>query len=206
MVGTATTRAEVLTTISDWVRQRGGILVANELCRDLELEPVREFDSLFGITSTSEEAWGHNGQHVRAPSGFPNLARIPQFRVELAWMDLEAGTEKIACAPEGPGGGLVPEGDVTRTLPVSALFRRIFVGGGQALFYCGPVCFRPDPEAIFADPGVFARLLDDVCALSGIQALGTQDDEIARARAGERLLVLRERELVEKTLEASHRS
>ena len=28
----------------------------------------------------------------------------------------------------------MPEGDVTRTLPVSALFRRSFPGGGQSLF------------------------------------------------------------------------
>jgi hypothetical protein len=82
--------------------------------------------------------------------------------------------------------------DHTRAHAVSPLFRRTFGGKGQAVFYCGPVSFQQDPQAAFADPGVFVALLDDVCAMSGVRPLGTQGDEIARARVGGRLLILRE--------------
>lgn len=197
MIGAATTRAEVLTRIAGWVRQAGGQVTASGLCRDLELEPVPEFDALFGITPASEEAWGHHHQQIHAPAGFTNLGALSGFHADRGWMDLVEGTEKIACAVEGPGGGLVPEGNVTRTAPVSALFRRTYASGGQAIFYGGPVSFRRDPEALFADPGVFPRLLGDVCAMSGVRPLGTQDDEIARARVGGKLLVLRQDEMIE---------
>ena len=54
------------------------------------------------------------------------------------------------------------------------------------------ILFERDAQACFADPGVSSALLDDVCAASGVRALGTQPDELARARVGGRLLVLHE--------------
>ena len=48
----------------------------------------------------------------------------------------------------------------------------------------GPVNFCPDDQACFSDPGVILALLDDLCSMSGVQALGTKDEEIARARVG----------------------
>jgi hypothetical protein len=105
-------------------------------------------------------------------------------------MGLLEGTQRISTAREGPGGGGVD--DVTMVHAVSALFRRTYKSRGQAIFYCGFIRFERDPEAVFADPGVMPALLDDVCALSGVKPLGINVGEIARARVGGRVLVLRE--------------
>lgn len=167
------------------------LLLAVGRCRDLELEPVAPFDALFGIGPQSEEAWGHHGEPVQAPAGFRRMAAIPRFHAEKGWLGLAAGTERLACAVEGPGGGL-GAAESTRTHAASALFRRGHAGGGQAIFYCGPVSFERDAQACFADPGVMTALLDDVCAASGVRPLGTRDDEVARARVGGKRLVLTE--------------
>jgi len=186
MMGATTTRASALERVARWVRQDGGRLLAVGLCRDLELEPVEEFDDLFGILKDSEEAWGHNTQNVHAPAEFKRLGHISAFHVEKGWMGLAEDTEKMACAREEHSlSG-------THSHAVSAMFRRMHDGGGQAIFYCGLVSFQRDPEALFADPGVFPALLGDLCAVSGVRPLGTQDDETARARVGGRLLALRE--------------
>ncbi|MFA4945505.1 MAG: family 14 glycosylhydrolase [Lentisphaeria bacterium] len=199
LIGAATARGPVLERIAQWVARQGGRLLAVGLCRDLELAPVPDFDALFGIGPASEEAWGHHGEAVQAPPEFGRLAAIPQFHAEKGWLGLAAEVEKIAAAAEGAGGG---EGaaESTRVHAVSALFRRRHPGGGQAILYCGPVAFERDPQACFADPGVMTALLDDVCAQSGVPPLGTRADEVARARAGGKTLVLREGAILESPL------
>jgi len=54
------------------------------------------------------------------------------------------------------------------------------------------ICFKFQPAGAVRDPEVIAKLLDDVCDHSGVRPLGTLDGEIARARIGGKLLVLRE--------------
>ncbi len=191
MIGAGSTRPAVLQRIARWVREEGGLLLAVELCRGIELEPVPEFDAIFGITPDAEEAWGHNTQNVRVPAEFARLGELTTFHAEKGWLGLAPGTEILAAAR--PGFGFV-EGpcENTRVHAVSTLFRRRHAGGGQAIFYGGHVVFRRDPQALFDDPCVFARLLDDVCAMSGVAPLGTRDGEIARARVAGRTLILRE--------------
>lgn len=191
MVGAESTRREVLERIAAWVREKGGLLLAAGRCRDLELEPVTAYDELFGIGSESEEAWGHHGEDVAAVPGFARLGAIPRFHSEKGWLGLADDTERLSVATEGPGGGEGAQ-ESTRTHAVSALFRRCFASGGQAVFYGGPVTFVRDAQACFADPGVMTALLDDVCAASGVRALGTQPGDIARARVGGGMLVLHE--------------
>jgi len=191
MVGVDCTRREVLERIAEWLRAKGGLLLALGRCRDVELEPVPTFDALFGIVPESEEAWGHHREEVGVPPEFARSAAIPRFHSERGWLRLAEGTERLAVAKEGPGGGEGAQ-ESTRTHAVSALFRRRYASGGQAVFYGGPVSFERDAQACFADPGVAPALLDDVCAASGIGALGTQPGEVARARVGGRLLVLHE--------------
>ena len=186
MMGAASTRASVLRRIARWATEEGGRLLAVGLCRDLELEPVEEFDALFGIHRDSEDAWGHTQAKVHPTPGFDQLGKISGFHIEHAWMNLAEDTEKMALAGDHATMGHA------RGRAVSPLFRRTFRGKGQAIFYCGPVVFQQDPQAAFADPGVIVALLDDVCAMSGVRPLGTQDDEIARARVGGHRLILRE--------------
>jgi len=186
MMGTTTTRAEVLHHITQWVREKGGRLLSSGLCCDLELEAVGEFDALFGIEKDSEDAWGHSNADVQASPDFAKLGNIPSFHTEHGWLRLAEGTEKIATAKERP------QQSGTHAHAISPLFRRTYPNDGQAVFYCGPVTFKIDPQNCFSDPGVLLALLDDMCAMSGVLPLGTQEDEIARARVGDNLLILRE--------------
>jgi hypothetical protein len=186
MIGATTARAEVLKDIAKWVKTGGGRFLATTLCRDLELDPVLEFDGLFGITKKSEEAWGHVGVDVRKTPGFDRLGKISDFHCERGWLGLADGTEKIAVAKKKPG----QSGTVIHA--VSPLFRRTYGKTGQALLYTGYVNLEIDPQAAFADPGVALSLLDDFCAMSGIKPLGTRPDEIARGRIGGKTLILRE--------------
>ncbi len=193
MMGVTTTRAAVLRRISRWVRDEGGLLLAVDLCRDLELEPVKEFDELFGISGDSEDAWGHHSQDMKAPKEFKRLGKITSIHCEHGWLNLMDDTEKISCAKEKPGQS------GTRILAASSIFRRRHKGGGQAIFYCGHVSFERDPEACFDDPGTMLALLDDVCAMSGVKPLGTRKGEIARARVGGKMLVLTDKHIRTKT-------
>ena len=190
MMGATTTRREVLERMAKWVVESGGLLLSVGRCRDLELEPVAAFDALFGLGPDSEEAWGHHTQHMKAPPEFSRLAAIPRYHSEKGWMGLNPATEKLSASQEGPGGG---EGaaESTRTHEVSALFRRWHASGGCAVMYNGPVSFERDAQACFDDPGTMTALLDDMCAASAVKPLGTKQDEVARARAGGRLLILR---------------
>ena len=185
MMGATTTRAEVLESIAAWVKEKGGRLLTTSLCRDLELEPVAEFDALFGIRPDSEDAWGHSTVDVQKVAGFDQLGKIPSFHCEHGWLNLAEGTEKIAVGKERPGQS------GTTIHAISPLFRRTYAGTGQAVHYCGYVNLEIDPQAAFADPGVALALLADFCAMSGVQPLGTQEGEIARARVGGKMLVLR---------------
>ena len=184
MVGATIARAAVLRAMAGWVKEKGGQLLSVGLCRGLELEPVEEFDALFGISPESEDAWGHTHAAMVPVPGFEELGKIPGFHVEHGWLDLAEGTEKMAVATERPGQS------GTRIHAISSLFRRAYTGGGQAIYYCGPVTFEFDAEACFSDPAVFLALLNDMCAMSGVRALGTRDNEIARARVGKETLAL----------------
>lgn len=186
MIGATTTRAEVLKTIAAWVREKGGRLLATTLCCDLELEPVAEFNALFGVLPESEDAWGHTQMEVEKKPGFDSLAKIPHYHCEHAWLGLAEGTEKIAVSKERPGQS------GTTIHAVSSLFRRTYAGTGQAVHYCGYVNLDLDAQAAFSDPGVASSLLADFCAISGIKPLGTQEGEIARGRVGQKLFILRD--------------
>jgi len=186
MMGATTTRAEVLTSIATWVKEQGGRLLATSLCRDLELEPVEEFDALFGITKNSEDAWGHTSVEVQKVPGFDALGKITEYHCEHGWLDLATGTEKIAV------GKMKPSQSGTTTHPVSSLFRRTYGETGQAVHYCGYVNLELDPQMQFSDPGVALALLADFCAMSGVKPLGTQENEIARSRVGDKMFILRQ--------------
>ena len=190
MVGVASARSAVLERVADWVKKDAGLLVTTTRTRDLELDPVPAFDELVGITADSEDAWGHNHQVLDLPPKFEALAAISGFHSEHGWLCLAEGTEILSSARDGIGSSGV-EG-MTRIHPVSALFRRRWASGGQAIYFGGHICFKADPQALFHDPEVIAKLLDDVCALSGTPPLGTRDDELARARIGGKLLILRD--------------
>lgn len=189
MLAVTCTRAAVLERIADWVNA-GGLLLTTARTRDIELQPVAAFDKVLGIREGSEEAWGHHREEVRVPAGFSRVGELAGLHSEKGWLHLAPDVEPLALAQPGIGSSGV-EG-VTTIHPVTALFRRCVPSGGQVIFFGGAICFKADPQALFYDPEIIVRLLDDVCLMSGIAPLGTKDGEVARARIGGRLLILRE--------------
>jgi hypothetical protein len=190
MLGVTCTRAEVLEKIASWVQQEAGLLLTTVRTCDIELCPVPAFDEILGITKDSEEAWGHHHEVVNVPPGFSRMGELKHFHAEKGWLHLAAEVERFSVTRPGIGSSGV-EG-LTFIHPVTALFRRRSTSGGQTVFYGGGICFKADPQALFYDPEVIARLLDDVCSQSGIKPLGTQEGETARVRIGGRLLILQE--------------
>jgi len=185
-LGARSTRREALAALARHVREDGLTILADGRLLDLELEPVRELDEVFGILPDSEEAWGHARQEVRPLPGFPRLSACGSFDSEVAWLGLAPGTEMLSAARPraGQSGTTIRE--------VSAIFRRVFPGGGQGILYSGRVNLRRDPEAIFADPGVYMALLADVCEGSGLELVEPQEGELSRAPVQGGFLVLKE--------------
>jgi hypothetical protein len=194
MIGAETARRSVLERIADWVTKRGGLLLSVGRVRDIELEPVPSLDACFGILPDSEDAWGISQQHVRPTTGFPGVSALPPYYANHGWMGLDRDVEMITAteATDAYSG--------TRTLEVSAMFQKKWDSGGRGIFYCGPVSFQSDPEALFQDPGVLRALLKDVCDSSGITGYTLAEGEIARAEIDRGILVLRPDsiELIEK--------
>lgn len=193
MIGVTCTRASVLERIADWVENDGGILVATARVRDIEFEPVPVFEAMQGFTPESEEAWGHHRESLSLPPEFRRLGELPSFHAEKGWLGLAPEVEKFGTGNPGVGGSGV-EG-LTKIHPVSAFFCRRSRSGGRAYFYGGGLCFKADPQALFEDPEIIARILDDVCAQTGVKDLGTQEGELARVRIGGQLLILKERSI-----------
>lgn len=186
MMNAETVRRPVLEKIADWVRNDGGILLTNGRVFDEELRPVESFDSVFGILPTSEEAIGHAEYYMNEIDGFENAKSIEHFHSAVGWMDLADDTEHMAnTKPRINYSG-------TSTQLVSCMFRKKYQSGGMAIYFCGPTCFVPDPEAIMPDYGVFPALLSDVCKMSGVMTYELKEGEVARADIGGKMLILTE--------------
>jgi hypothetical protein len=179
----AFTDGKVLETITGWVKQGGVILSAGRVL-DRELEPVQEFDALFGILPTSEETTGHVEVHIPNDPSLPEFSHIEHFHSMITWVDLAEDTRLLASS--GDQGGY----SGTRIRNVAAAFSRQ-VGKGTSIFYSGPVVMEPDQEAIFFDPGTFKALLSDVLKkYSQSEWLEPQEGEVARARIAGNIMVL----------------
>ena len=193
MLNVDSTRREALEAVAAWAERGGQILCAGAHPKDIELDRVEAFDAAFGLLPDSEEAWGHHNEKSTLPENgaFPRLTKIKSLHAEKGWLGLHPATEKLFVAQEGPGGGEGAQ-ESTRILAVSALFKR-----NKAHFFGGAVNLQLDPQACFADPGVFLSLLDDLCAASGIAPLGTLPEETARVRIAGKTLALTDTEIKE---------
>ncbi|MGC8622155.1 MAG: beta-galactosidase [Caldisphaera sp.] len=168
------TTNEVLKKIGLWVRS-GGILLANGIVTDLELQNVNEYNEIFGILEDSEETFGHCTQIIQRKKEYPGFSKIKHYETSRSWRNLSSDTVILSSTIEGPGYSGTNIKKVS-----SAFYRR--TGKGVAIFYCGPVNFEDDPEALFHDPGVFkALLLDVIKNNANTLDLTPEKDEIARA-------------------------
>jgi hypothetical protein len=179
----AFTDRRVLESILKWVCQGGVILSAGRLL-DRELEPVFEFDELFGILPTSEETTGQVEQRIHANPDFPTFSQIGSYHSMITWMDLAEDTHLLAVSSQEDGYS------GTQIRKVASAFSRT-AGTGKGIFYSGPVVMEPDPEAIFYDPGTLKALLSDVLKkYSQSEWLEPQEGENARARIAGKVMVL----------------
>ncbi|MHB0999911.1 MAG: beta-galactosidase [Armatimonadota bacterium] len=194
MMNAESVRRPVLEAIADWVRNDGGILLTNGRVLDEELRPVEAFDSLFGILPDSEEAVGHTDYHIKPTESFDNTVAIGHFTNSVGLMGLADDVEMIAATKPSESY------HSTQTKLASCMFRKQYPSGGQAIFYCGPTNFVPDPEAIMPDPGVFPALLDDVCRQSGVMRYDLKEGEVARTDIGGSMLILTEEEIIEEAM------
>ncbi len=183
-------KSEVLKKIAVWV-ESGGVVFAAGRVTDLELENIPEFDIIFGITSLSEEAIGHNVQHVSEDNLFPRFSVFKQFYSGTAWMNLDPGTILLTATTEGKEAGFDAE-----VHKVSTTFYHPS-GAGLGIFYCGRIEFKEDSEAIWQDQGMYKALLQDVLAnFSKSTDLTPGSDEIARAQIDGALYALKPGKIV----------
>ncbi len=168
------TSSEVLKKIALWVRS-GGILLTNGTMTDLELQNVNEYNEIFGILEDSEETFGHCTQIIQGKKEYPGFSKINHYETSRSWRNLSSDTVILSSTIEEPGYS-----GTTIKKVSSAFYRR--TDKGVAIFYCGPVNFKDDPEALFHDPGVFkALLLDVIKNHANTLDLTPEKNEIARA-------------------------
>lgn len=168
------TSSEVLKEITLWVKA-GGVLLANGMVTDMELQNVEEYNELFGIQKNSEETFGHCTQIMHEKKEYPNFSRIKQYEVSRSWMNLSSDVVILSAtkAEKGYSDTVIKE--------VSSAFYRQ-TDKGLAIFYCGPTNFEEDSESLFYAPGVFKALLTDVIKNNAnTLKLVPESNEIARA-------------------------
>ena len=182
------TKREVLLKVADWVRA-GGVLLANGLQKDLEMERVPEFDALFGILPSSEEAAGICTQNITPHPDFPAFTGVGTFITNKSWLGLDPSVEVMASATPGHAYS----GTYTRATS-GAFCRR--TGEGLAIFYGGPIVMEEDPEAIFYDHGTLKSLLHDVLVkYSQTVDLTPAPDEVARTQIDGAFYALKDGEI-----------
>ena len=168
------TSSDVLKKITPWVKA-GGVLLANGMVTDVELQNVEEYNELFGIQKNSEETSGHCTQIVHERKEYPNFSRIKQYEVSRSWMNLSSDVVILSATKEEKGYSDTIIKEVS-----SAFYRQN--DNGLAIFYCGPTNFEEDSESLFYDPGVFKALLTDVIKNNAnTLKLVPESNEIARA-------------------------
>ncbi|HZK71070.1 MAG TPA: beta-galactosidase, partial [Clostridia bacterium] len=183
------TSREVLIEIASWVKSGGIVFVAGTVT-DLELNNVNEYNEIYGINSDSEEASGHCKQIIEYDKNYIKFNSIKQYHTSKSWFNLNDNVVLLSSTKEERGYS-----DTTIKKTSSAFYKKS--GKGLAIYYCGPVSFEDDSEALFYDPGVFKALLHDILVnFSETKDLGPLNDEIARAEIDGSIYALKEGEIV----------
>ncbi len=183
MLDVHSARTEALQALAAWVKA-GGHLLSN--CRPLsiELEPVAEFDAVFGILPGSEEARGHAEFAVQPAGWCGRLAAVPSIHASGSWFGLAPEVRPLAIHK----GGEVFEGTVTKRC--FAAFEHD-CGMGKAVYYGGALDLNTPADAIFTPSPAFRYLLEDFCrAFSGAEAMELKAGEQMRSHVGSGLLIL----------------
>ncbi|MBE6768532.1 MAG: glycosyl hydrolase family protein [Ruminococcaceae bacterium] len=180
------TDRETLHAICEYVKNGGKVLAVGRTA-DIELDPVEEYDALFGILPESETGVGGTRFTVTDPR-FARFAEAETYVGGHGMFGLHPDTVEIAgCAlnPHNLSG--------TTTAAMSNTFMREYPSGGAAIMYMGPMNLEYDPQAQRAYKPVLVSLLQDVLeAYTDSAELFTQAGEQARGYIGDALYALRD--------------
>ncbi len=181
-----TDRATLL-AIVDYVKNGGKVLALGRTT-DIELQPVAEYDELFGILPTSDTGCGGAGYHVREGVRFPRLAKAKGYVHHQGMFGLHPETvELVGCNYWGNNYS------GTTTAAMSNVFMREYPSGGAAIMYMGPQLFDYNPQKPLEELPLFTSLLLDVLeAYTDAAELCTLPGEQARGYIGEDVYILYE--------------
>jgi hypothetical protein len=189
MLGVNYTRRDALEKIAGWVRA-GGVLLTDKRTEDIEGETVPLFDEALGFTKESQFCGGITRFYPNTQPWSRRFNDQDVFTNASSWMKLAPDVVTLCDskpAKSGPGDNYQ-----TEVMPVTCCFEHPY-GRGRAIYYGGPLDLDPDPDQIFGVSHAYEHILLDVCqAFSGVEPLGAQDGEIARARFEDGILVLKE--------------
>lgn len=178
------TDRETLLTIVEYVKNGGKVLAVGRTA-DIELDPVAEYDALFGILPESETGVGGTRFTV-TDKRFARFAEAETYVSGHGMFGLHPDTIEIANCPFNPNNY-----SGTTTAAMANVFMREYPTGGVAMMYMGPMNLDYDPQALHAQRPIFARLLQDVLeAYTDSAELFTQLGEQARGYIGDDVYVL----------------
>lgn len=177
------TDRETLHRIAEYVKN-GGKVFAVGRTEDIELDPVEEYDELFGILPTSETGCGGT-QFTVTSERFPRFREVGKYGSGCGMFGLHPDTVEIA------GCEFHPNYSGTTTAAMSNTFMREYPSGGAAIMYMGPMNLDYDPQALHAQRSVVVSLLQDVLeAYTDSAELNTLPGEQARGYIGDDVYIL----------------
>ena len=185
MLGAKYTRASTLEIIARWV-ENGGILITDERTTDIEGEYVPAFDKALGFTENSIYEGGITRYYAHPLEWNAEFTQSDDCTNKLGWSGLADDVRPmLQSKPSASADGLY----VTALL--SCAFEHPF-GKGRTVFYGGPLDLEPRVDPMFGEYHVYEHILSDLLgSFAGVQPLGTQPDEIARARFDDKIMVLK---------------
>ena len=178
------TDESVLEKIAAWAGN-GGTVLSDKRTLNIEGEAVPGYDGIFGIVDGSEEVWGHSEYYPCGIEWAEKLATIPRVHSLIGWNKLSDKVRPL----------LKNKPDINKkavmTHEAFCAFENEY-GAGRGIYYSGPVDLDAKADAIWTPSDAFAFLLEDCCRkFSGITSLQLKDDEIARTRIDDGILVLK---------------
>lgn len=185
MLGAKYTRKSVLEKIALWVKN-GGTLITDERCTDIEGDFVSEFDTMLGFTAESIYYGGITTFEPTLTEWSGEFNINDRCCNKIAWGHLAEDAEPMLSMK--PHADFSPDNHADL---LSCAFCHKY-GKGRAVYYCGPLNLIPEADPMFGEYHIYEHILSDLLSeFAGIKALGTADDEIARARVNGKIMVLR---------------
>ncbi len=189
MLGAEYTRANVLEKIALWVKN-GGTLITDTRCTDIEGDFVPGFDKALGFT---DQSIYYGGITDFIPTLLPWSAEFNEKDRccnKIAWGHLAPDVVSMLTKKSGADFSKTNHADT-----LSCAFYHQY-GKGRTVFYCGPLDLIPSADPMFGEYHIYEHILSDILReFAGVEALGTEKDEIARAKVNGRTMVLRTDEI-----------